>query len=277
MVDKITDKCAIGSTAYWTAAARAAETERTDRLFEDPWAVALAGSEGAAWVATRSSDSLTPMVLRIRYFDDFLQRVATESPLRQVVLLAAGLDTRAFRLTWPAGTVIFELDQPGILLQKDQVLLSLGAHPTCTRHIIEVDLTSPWEKPLLGAGFDPTLPSLWLMEGFFFYIQENFIAQILDKVNDLSASGSALGFDIINRETLTSPYTRQWIEMQAASGAPWIGAMDDPAGFLSSRGWQAKLSQAGAPDANHDRWRLPILPVNLPGMPHNWFVTAKKS
>jgi hypothetical protein len=92
----------------------------------------------------------------------------------------------------------------------------------------------------------------------------------------LSVPGSWLGFDIINSLTLTSPYTRQWIEMQASSSAPWIGILDDLVGFLAARGWKTTLSQAGAPDANHGRWHLPVIPVTLPDMPHNWFVSARK-
>jgi hypothetical protein len=75
---------------------------------------------------------------------------------------------------------------------------------------------------------------------------------------------------------LIAPYPCQWIEMQVNSGAPWIGTLDDPIGFLAERGWKTYLSQAGAPDANHGRWHLPIIPVLMPDMPHNWFITAQK-
>lgn len=85
-----------------------------------------------------------------------------------------------------------------------------------------------------------------------------------------------MGFDIINGVVLTSPWTRPWVEMQAAAGAPWIGTMDDPVRSLAERGWQATLTQAGQPDANHGRWPLPIIPTTMPGMPHNWYVTAAR-
>jgi O-methyltransferase involved in polyketide biosynthesis len=117
---------------------------------------------------------------------------------------------------------------------------------------------------------------VWLLEGFLFNIPTESISHLLDEVNGLSSSSSWLGFDIINSATLTSPYTHPWIEMQAKSGAPWIGTMDDPSGFLTTRGWKTALTQAGAPDANHGRWHLPVIPVTMPDMPHNWFVTAKK-
>jgi hypothetical protein len=75
---------------------------------------------------------------------------------------------------------------------------------------------------------------------------------------------------------LSSPWTRPWVEMQAQSGAPWIGALDDPVGFLGARGWQASLSQAGAAEAHHGRWPYPVIPPSRPDMPHNWFVTTQK-
>jgi hypothetical protein len=82
--------------------------------------------------------------------------------------------------------------------------------------------------------------------------------------------------DVVNSATLTSPYTKPWIDMQAKQGAPWLGAMDDPVAFLAERGWTATLSQPGQPDANHGRWKLPVIPTTMPGMPHNWYVTAQK-
>jgi hypothetical protein len=84
-----------------------------------------------------------------------------------------------------------------------------------------------------------------------------------------------MGFDIINSTVLTSPWTRQWVEMQAKSGAPWIGTLDDPGGFLAARGWKATLTQAGANDANYGRWSYPVIPTTMPDMPHNWFVIAQ--
>ena len=86
--------------------------------------------------------------------------------------------------------------------------------------------------------------------------------------------GSRFGFDIVNAAVLTSPYTRPWVEMQAAAGAPWLGTMDDPVGFLAGLGWRAALTQAGQPDANHGRWTLPVVPATVPDLPHCWFVTA---
>jgi methyltransferase (TIGR00027 family) len=266
----------LGATAFWTASVRAKENAREDRLFVDPWAITLAGEQGAAWIAQRSGDSVLPIVLRTRYFDDFLQRITYQNTVRQVVLMAAGLDTRAYRLNWPETTHIFELDQSAVLEYKEYVLRSKDAHPTCVRHAMGIDLTGLWNDTLIKADFNTQVPTGWLLEGFLFYLPDDSITQIIDAVTNLSVPGSWMGFDIINSTMLTHPITRQWVEMQAKSGAPWIGTMDDPVSFLAMRGWKATLSQAGADDANYDRWPYPVIPTMIPNMPHNWYVTACK-
>ena len=153
----------------------------------------------------------------------------------------------------------------------------MGARPTCERRAIGVDLVAPWQAALVASGFDPQTPAAWLLEGFFFYIAPEDIQRLLADVTALAAPGSWLGFDCINQAVLTSPWTRAWVEMQAQLGAPWIGALDDPAGFLAARGWTATLTQAGAADANYGRWPHPVIPPSLPDMPHNWLVVACKS
>jgi methyltransferase (TIGR00027 family) len=266
----------LSATARWTAAVRAMESAREDRLFDDPWATALAGKDGAKWIETRSPDSVLPIVLRTRFFDDFLQRVAVEEGIRQIVLVAAGLDTRAFRLNWPEQTRLFELDRPSVLEYKEQILRAAGARPTCERRSIKVDLTIPWKETLPASGFDRHQPSGWLLEGFLFYITNEQTAHTLNEVTALAAPGSWIGFDVVNGAVMTSSLTRKWVEMQASSGAPWIGTMDEPEEFLAARGWVATLTQAGAPDAHYGRWSFPVIPVKMPDMPHNWFVTARK-
>jgi methyltransferase (TIGR00027 family) len=276
MTTNTSPNASLAATAYWTAAVRARESVRDDRLFDDPWAAALAGETGQAWIAQRSEDSTAPIVLRTRYFDDFLRRITEERAIRQVVLMAAGLDTRAFRLEWPADTHLFELDQPQVLAYKAQTLAAAEAQPACLRQVVDVDLTGSWEETLLLSGYRPEQTSVWLFEGFLFYLPGELGQSLLAAAAHLAAPGSWLGFDIINSLTLTSPYTKAWIEMQAAAGAPWIGTLDDPVGFLAEHGCKAALTQAGQPEANHGRWRLPVIPTEMANMPHNWFVTAEK-
>jgi methyltransferase (TIGR00027 family) len=139
-----------------------------------------------------------------------------------------------------------------------------------------VDLTGPWTEALIKTGFDLQQPSGWLLEGFLFYLPNESLTRILDEVTSLATPGSWMGFDIINSTTLTSPWTRPWIEMQANAGAPWMGTMDDPEEFLARRGWKATLTQVGETDANYGRWPYPVIARTLPHMPREWLVTAQQ-
>lgn len=263
-------------TARWTAAVRATESARDDALLRDPWAIALAGPEGMAWIRQRSPESVLPIVLRTRYFDDWLEGQLRDAGIRQVVLLAAGLDTRAFRLAWPDDTSCFEIDLPSVLQRKETVLGNAGARSRCVRRSVGADLTGRWGDALVSAGFQAERPTAWLAEGFLFYLPTASVTHLLDEVTALAAPRSRLGFDVINAAVLTSPWTGSWVAMQAEAGAPWIGTMDDPVGFLAERGWRASLTQAGQPDADHGRWTLPVIPTTASDMPHSWFVTAER-
>ena len=267
----------LAATAEWIAAARASETRRPDRLLDDPWAAALAAPHGEDWLQERAgSPALADMIIRARFFDDFLRRVTGTGGVGQVVLLAAGLDTRGYRLSWPDQVQMFELDQPAVLEFKQEILDGAGAKPRCARRAVGADLTGRWTTALLDAGFDPRALSCWLAEGFLFYLPAERIARLLDEVTGLAHAGSWLGFNIVNTATLTHPLTRPWIDMQARLGAPWLGTLDDPAAFLAGRGWQATLTQPGEPGASYGRWPFPVPPPGLPGAPRHWLVTAGK-
>jgi methyltransferase (TIGR00027 family) len=196
--------------------------------------------------------------------------------VRQVVLLAAGLDTRAFRLAWPVGTRLFEIDRPEVLVEKERVIRADGARPACERRVIGADLTQPWGQLLVDSGFRRGQPSCWLAEGFLFYVPNDTITGILDQVDGLAAPGSWVGFDIPNGATLVHAWTKPWIDMQARLGAPFLGTMDDPRAVMDARGWTATPVQAGDKDANFGRWPYPPPPLDVPDMPRNWFVTAQK-
>ncbi len=269
-------KAAVAATAQWTAAARAKESAREDRLFEDPFAAALAGKEGIEWAAQRRTEALAPMVFRTRYFDDFLKRASSSPSIRQIVLLAAGLDARAYRLPWPERTRLFELDQANVLEYKDEVLRSFGAHPSCARQAIAADVAGDWAAPLSGSGFDPGRPTCWILEGILFYFPIEVVERILADVSRLSSRGSWLGFDVPNRATFDSALTRPWLEMQARAGAPWMSAMDAPEKQLGALGWDASLTQFGAPEINFGRWPFPVAPIAVPGIPRHWLVEAHR-
>jgi methyltransferase (TIGR00027 family) len=266
----------LAATARWAAAVRAKESARDDRLFEDPWAAALAGPEGQAWIEQRRPDLLVTMTLRTRFFDDWLRRVAAGEAGRQVVLVAAGLDTRAFRLDWPAGATLFELDRPEVLDDKERVLRAAGARARVGRRRVDVDLTAGWTERLLDSGFDPRRASSWLLEGLLFYLPAASALRLLDAVSGLAAPASAIGFDCVNSPMLTSPWTRAWVEMQAKAGAPWLGTFDDPLTLLAERGWSGRLNEPSEPQVSHGRWTFPVFAVDAPGIPHVWFVTGTR-
>lgn len=262
------------ATACWTAAVRAGERSRPDPLVDDPWAERLAGQEGMAWLAGRTAESVVPIALRTRYFDDWLRTEVMGTAIRQVVLLAAGLDTRAFRLPWPTGTTVYELDRPDVLALKTTILDRAGAAATARRRVVAGDLATAFGQALEEAGFDPSAPAAWLIEGVLFYLPVEVIHHVLAEVTRLAVPGSRLGFDIVNRAALTSPYTEAWLAMQAAAGAPWIGWLDEPVLALEKLGWTATVVQPGEPSANHGRWTLPVIPASMVDLPHSWYVTA---
>jgi methyltransferase (TIGR00027 family) len=200
-------KVVLASSAYWIAAIRAYESEHANRLFTDPWAALLAGQARQDWsnhLLVQGDKAGMAVVIRTRFFDNFLLRAVEEHQIRQIVVLAAGMDTRAFRLVWPEGTKLFELDQPELLAQKERLLSSAGASSTCWRQTLGIDLRDPWVDALCQAGFDPLQLSVWLLEGFLHYLSFNSILHLIDTITSLSASESQLGFNVINSEMLTS-------------------------------------------------------------------------
>jgi methyltransferase (TIGR00027 family) len=276
MVENVSSQGLLALTASWTAAVRALESAREDRLFDDPWASALAGADGAAWLEERSPEGTLPIALRTRFFDDHLLRIVQEDGVRQLVILAAGLDTRAYRLEWPTGMRVFELDQGAVLERKQTILDQAGARPTCERHAIAADLAGGWEAALTAAGISQNEPTIWLLEGFLFYLLPEDLTALLERVMRASSQGSYLAFDVINGATLTSPLTRPWVEMQAQAGAPWTGTLDDPKSLLKRRGWKAELTQIGSPGAAYGRWPYPSASEDDPEAPHLWLVTARR-
>jgi methyltransferase (TIGR00027 family) len=238
----------VGVTAKMTAAARSRESERADRLFEDPWAALLAGNEGFDFLARE--EALLPdrpqavFVVRHRFFDDFLLKSAADG-VRQVVLVAAGLDTRAFRLAWPAGVRVFELDQPTVLDYKETVLEQAGATAGCERDAVAVDLRDDWGPALLEAGYDASATAVWLAEGLLFYLPEAAVHDLLDTTAKLSCAGSALGTDTISSAVLASESRRAWKQFYAGSKAPLKFATDHPADLLAAHGWQPTLHSYG--------------------------------
>jgi methyltransferase (TIGR00027 family) len=195
----------VGDTALGAAEMRAEEHVRPDRLFDDPYAAAFVAAapplfpelesisddpDIAALKAAFSAD----IVVRTRFYDEFLLRACTAG-CRQVVLLAAGLDARAFRLDWPGGVRVFELDLPDVLAFKDAVLQRERAEPRCARTAVPVDLRDDWPAQLTAAGFEPQTRTAWTAEGLLPYLSNDDAVRLLTSVGDLSANDSRLAFE----------------------------------------------------------------------------------
>jgi methyltransferase (TIGR00027 family) len=270
----------VAQTSRWMAAARARESERPYRLFDDSLAAALAGPEGFAWLDGMES---TPgfggpalyVIVRTRFFDDFLLYASWGARVRQVVLLAAGMDARAFRLNWPPGIRLYELDQPQVLNAKDEILDRTSAQPACERRVVGVDLRNPsWSKALLNAGYEAQEPSVWLMEGLLFYMSETIVRNLLDVAGALAAPGSLLGMDLVNRNLLRSLTMRPLLRAFARRGASGHFGVNYPEALLAEDGWTAEATQPGEWSANYGRWPYPVAHRRTPGIPRIFFVRA---
>lgn len=271
---------AIAATARWTAAARAQESARTDRLFDDPLAAVLAGDPGRALLAQMQGEhgewDNPSLPVRTRFFDDALAAALTETGIGQVVLLAAGMDTRAYRLPLPADTVWFELDRPELLALKDTLLHQADAAACCARRAVGVDLTSDWADPLTAAGFDRHHPTLWLVEGLTAYLDAGEVGRMLDEITDLSAAGSRLLADIVGQSLLDSPWMTPWLTQLAARGMTWRFGTDQPEELFTSRGWQPHVTQISTAGTAMGRWPYPDMPRGTPGMPNSYLSDASR-
>jgi methyltransferase (TIGR00027 family) len=259
---------ALVSTAHWIAAVRARESGRPDRLFDDPYAAALAGPGGV--VIRQSSERASGgenayLPVRTRYFDDVLVGAVTGGGADQVVLLGAGLDTRAFRLPLPEHVRIFELDRAEILEEKDGILGAMGARARCARHVVPVDLREGCSSELRAAGFDPRAATAWVAEGLLFYLAEDTVRSVLREAAALSPDGSLLAADVFGTGLRSLPSMSQHLRWQESAGLPGPFATDDPAGLLASCGWvPERITSPGAPDANYGRFPT-ARPEHSPG------------
>jgi len=195
----------VGATATMVAASRAVASQGPDALLDDPWADPLVRAVGLD-IFVRIIDGevnfeddalmnrttrIHQMTVRTRFFDDFFTG-ATEDGVRQAVILASGLDTRAYRLSWPAGTVVYEIDQPEVIAFKTDTLADLGAAPTAERRTIAIDLREDWPAALREGGFDVTQPTAWSAEGLLPYLPPEAQDRLFDHITALSAPGSRL-------------------------------------------------------------------------------------
>lgn len=187
------------------AAARAIASAEPDPLINDPYAADLVRAVGVEFFSKLVDGEISLdgeladgaalmtgiMAVRTKFFDDFFTS-AGDAGIRQAVILASGLDSRAYRLPWPDGTVVYEIDQPAVVSSKTATMAQIGATPTAERRTVAIDLRDDWPAALQAAGFDPTAPSAWSAEGLLAYLPPDAQDRLFDNITELSAPGSRL-------------------------------------------------------------------------------------
>jgi methyltransferase (TIGR00027 family) len=281
-----------GFTALVTAAARAVETRRPSPLVRDPYAEAfvLAAALPSPLPVTPEAADADPsfpwsmvggyVAVRSRFFDGYFDAAVRGDAIRQVVILAAGLDTRAFRLEWPEGVTVYEVDAPLVLSFKETVLAGRGTRPRSVRRVIATDLREDWPAALRGAGFDPGRPTAWLAEGLFMYLTDEAKASLLAAVDALSASGSDLAVehvasartDVLSNVAFREAARRTDFDVDVDT--LWPGETGyDPAEWLRASGWSADVSQVSEIAGAYGRALSPALPE---AMHTALLITARK-
>jgi methyltransferase (TIGR00027 family) len=253
----------VGATATAVAARRAMASKGPNPLLDDPFAEPLVNAVGVdAFIRIMNGQiepadddpAFTPqrlaegMAVRTRFFDTFFLD-AVAAGLRQAVILAAGLDTRAYRLTWPADTVVYELDQPRVIEFKTRTLADLGAAPTADRRTVAIDLRDDWPSALRDNGFDAGKPTAWIAEGLLGYLPPDAQDRLFDNITALSSTGSRLGTgysaDIRERiakrgRQMSERWRRLGLDLNWAD-LVYDGERNDVVQYLTERGWQTTV------------------------------------
>jgi methyltransferase (TIGR00027 family) len=261
----------VGATATMVAAARAVATRADRPLINDPYAEPLVQAVGVDFLSRLAAGELDPgdlndvhdgatgsagamsrmvdnMAVRTKFFDEFFLG-ATRAGITQAVILASGLDARAYRLPWPAGTVVYEVDQPEVIEFKSRTLAELGAAPTAERRVVAIDLRDDWPAALRAAGFDPSQPTAWSAEGLLGYLPPEAQDRLLDTITELSAPGSRLATESApnpepnnedkmkeRMQRITERWRAHGFDLDMA-GLVYFGDRNEPAAYLGDRGW----------------------------------------
>jgi methyltransferase (TIGR00027 family) len=254
----------VGATATFVAARRALASRGPEVLIDDRFAEPLVRAVGhdfftrlldgeITWDDTSFSEQQVreQIAVRTRFFDDFFLD-ATAAGLRQTVILAAGLDARAYRLPWPAGTVVFEIDQPKVIEFKTTTLAGLGAAPTSEWRAVGIDLRDDWPTALRESSFDIDQPTAWIAEGLLMYLPPEAQDRLLDNITVLSAPGSRIATEQFpHMSALTDERSRAWRQRWRQYGLDidgaelvWDGERSPVGEYLSTHGWQVSTQTA---------------------------------
>ena len=257
----------VGVTATMVAAGRAIATRDPNGLINDPFAEPLVRAVGVDFFTKmmdgeldlEAIENMTPvrmqamtdgMAVRTKYFDDyFVQNMGrTGTGVRQAVILASGLDSRAYRLPWPDGTVVYELDQPQVIEFKTTTLAGIGAEPTATRRTVPVDLRQDWPAALKAAGLDPAAPTAWLAEGLLIYLPPEAQDRLFDNITALSVPGSTIAtefvpgiidFDADRVREMSGAFRDHGIDIDMAS-LVYAGDRNHVVDYLGTKGWDVE-------------------------------------
>ncbi len=268
---------AVAATGLLAAAVRAEESLRAEPLFTDPFAERLAGDDGRRLLAdavAATGQSPAEIAIRTRFFDEALLDAQRDGASR-VVILAAGMDARAYRLPWRDGTTVYEVDQPGVIATKKQRLA--GAPARCRRVAVGVDLADDWPKVLRAQGFTSSAKTAWLVEGLLQYLDAPTVDALFARVDALSGPGDVLLYNVIGQTLLEAPFLRSTRQFMRRLGAPWTFGTDAPAALVERHGWSAVVTDVAEPGSGWHRWEHPVVPLDVPGVPRGYFVVATKA
>ncbi|MGK2865918.1 MAG: SAM-dependent methyltransferase [Mycobacterium sp.] len=251
----------VGATATSVAASRALASRGPDPLIDDPYAAVLVEAVGLPHFVRMANgefdDTQDPLfgtdqmrehiAVRTRFFDDFFAS-SFATGIRQAVILASGLDTRAYRLAWPDGTRVFEIDQPAVIEFKTRVLADAGAALGTDRRTVGIDLRDDWPTALRDAGFDPSAPTAWIAEGLLIYLPPEAQDRLLDNIGALSAPGSTLATEHMDAKALTGDWAKELSARGRRYGSDidldelfYSGPRTAAGDHLSAAGWQVTV------------------------------------
>jgi methyltransferase (TIGR00027 family) len=250
----------VGATATMVAAARAAATRCSESIINDPFAEPLVRATGVDFFARLASGELNfaevggdvgtgwmpdVFAVRTKFFDDFFT-AAGRASIRQVVIVASGLDSRSYRLPWPTGTIVYEVDQPEVIKFKNATLAAAGAAPTVELRTVGIDLRRDWSAALRQSGFDSSRPTAWSAEGLLIgYLPGEAQDRLIDEITALSALGGRLAVDHLpSRAKSLGPQMAEITEQWRAHGfdsdignLTYPGAHNDIDSYLDLCGW----------------------------------------